>query len=165
VILCLALRLLGTFVSILSLFHNSYATAKGAVDTLNSGILNCKVTREHIMRQEAIYGKLIADIKGRTTKKKSKQSKSVLGTLTVQEQQHMEVDIMFVKKVPFLEAMLTPADIGFVAHIPNRSAGSVGPALRKFKSEAKSRGYDIQSFKSDGERCQHHEVGAAQGGH
>jgi hypothetical protein len=34
-------------------------------------VLNCKVTREHIRRQEAIYGKLIAGIKGRTTKKKS----------------------------------------------------------------------------------------------
>jgi hypothetical protein len=73
-----------------------YATAKGAVDTLNSGVLNCKVTREHIMRQEAIYGKPIASIKGRTTKKSSKQSQAVLGPLSVQVEQHMEVDIMFI---------------------------------------------------------------------
>ena len=80
----------------------AHASSVGTIDTLDSGVLNCAVTKTDIRNADAIFGTSIPSLKGKTVKRSSVPSTIVVAPRVTQVQQIMAVDVFFVKKLPFL---------------------------------------------------------------
>jgi hypothetical protein len=80
-----------------------YTSTNGLIDR----VLNSRVTREHVLRADAIWGPPIAALKGKTVKATPQPLEPVLAPRVVQVQQVLAVDIFFVKGIPFLLGALS----------------------------------------------------------
>ena len=82
-----------------------YPSTAKAIQMLNSGgIINCDITSSDLLRAEEIYGPPIASLKGKTVKNTATPNKDEEPVIGLQEAEHqtMNVDIMYVKGIPFL---------------------------------------------------------------
>jgi len=83
---------------------------------LNSGgIINCDITSSDLLRAEEIYGPPIASLMGKTVKNTATPNKDEEPVIDLQEAEYqtMNVDIMYVKGIPFLLNILTPLRMMF----------------------------------------------------
>ena len=72
---------------------------------LNSGgIINCDITSSNLLRAEEIYGPPVASLKGKMVKNFATPNKDEEPVIGLQEAdyQTMNVDILYVKGIPFL---------------------------------------------------------------
>ena len=121
------------------------------IDILNSGVLNCPVTTQDVLRAERIYGAPIAALKGKTKRMSSTISKATLTPRVTQQQQILHVDLFYVKSIAFILGVLTPLNYVLTSHLQDKSEATVYKALTAFISKAKSRNFDIQIITTDGE--------------
>ena len=121
------------------------------IDILNSGVLNCPVTPQDVLRAEKIYGPPIGALKGTTKKMASVISDSTLAPRMTQVEQILHVDIFFVKSIAFLVGVMKPLGLVMTSHLKDRSEGTVYKTLTAFLSKAKSRNFDVQIITTDGE--------------
>jgi hypothetical protein len=77
--------------------------------------LNFDLTATDVRSASAVWGATTtASLKGKTHKKmKSEQAGVVLVPRETQEAQWMEVDIFFIKKIPFLLGLMLPACLSY----------------------------------------------------
>jgi len=122
------------------------------IKAVNRGILNSGVTATDLRNAEAIFGKSTAAIKGKTNMKAAVISKTILAARTVQVQQKLAVDIMFVMGKPFLVGLLYPLELGLVTELADRSLEEIGPKLQVFIATAASKGFDVLEIHTDGEK-------------
>ena len=107
---------------------------------------------------EAIWGKDLATIKGKTHKKPSAVADITLGTPIAHREQVLSVDIMFVEGVPSLIGLVFPLDLTLCKSLlefdslrPSRSAASVKLAIDSFIYTLASRNFSAKLIMSDGE--------------
>ena len=120
------------------------------IDILNSGVLNCPVTTQDVLRAERIYGPPIAALKGKTKRMSSAISVATLAPRMTQQQQILHVDLFFVKSIAFLVGVMTPLNYVLTSHLKDRSESTVFKALHAFINKAKSRNLDIQIITTEG---------------
>ena len=130
-----------------------HASLQSTIKAVNRGIMNCEVTATDLRNAEAIFGRSAAAMKGKTNMKASVISKTVLAARTVQVQQRLAVDIMFVMGMPFLIGLLYPLELGLVVELSNRSADEIAPKIKSFIATAASRGFDVLEVHTDGEKA------------
>ena len=127
------------------------STGQCAIDVINQGVLNLGVTREAVLRADAIFGPSVARCNGHTNKQTPMEAKTVLAPRVTQKEQLMVLDIMYVQKIPFVMGVLVPLGLAMCAHIRDRTAEIVGPVVKKFKASAIARGFDVTNLRADGE--------------
>jgi hypothetical protein len=129
--------------------HPPAAMASKMVGT---GVINCDVTAQDIERSRRIYGKDIAELKGRTTKKTPVAEDIDLSADTTQQAQGLHLDIMWVKGMAFLLGVLKPLGFTLVSFLTNgRSAIALAKAIREQVSHAARRRFQVRELRCDGE--------------
>jgi len=73
----------------------------------------------------------------------------------IEANQHLEIDVMFINRMPFLVALLVPLGYSFVDYVPNRKDKEIHASLFKFVTRVKSRGITITHVVSDNEGSVH----------
>lgn len=87
-----------------------YPSVRNAMDIATKGI-NFDVTARDFAIAEDIYGMDMASLKGKTKKTASTIADLTIGAATIQAEQILSVDIMFVEGVPSLIGLATPLDL------------------------------------------------------
>ena len=126
-------------------------SSKALVDIINSGVQNCPVTVQDVLRADAIFGRSTAGIKGKTKKMASAIANIALTPRVTQVQQILHVDLFFVKGIIFLLAKLQPVGLALIAHLKDKSTPTVKKAMDGFLDKIKLRNFDVQVVISDGE--------------
>jgi hypothetical protein len=83
-----------------------------AISMVRSGD-NFNVSAHDFQVANAIWGKDVASLQGKTRQRKGKPADMRLGSMVVQQQQVLSIDILFVEKVPILVGLASPLDITF----------------------------------------------------
>ena len=86
-----------------------FPSIQQAIDIVTRG-RNFDVTARDFAVADAIYGKDIASLKGKTTKRATKVADISIGA-AVEQQQILSVDIMYVEGVASLIGLATPLDL------------------------------------------------------
>ena len=124
---------------------------------LNSNqIANCPVTSEHVDRAETIYGPSIANLKGKTVRKKPE---SVVSDYVAVPKEIVEAnkdvaiaaDIFFVNKNAFLATISEKIKLTTAKYIPNRSSELLLKGMKEVKGLYSSRGFNLRTALMDGE--------------
>ena len=121
-----------------------HMSSKALVDIINSGVQNSPVTAQDVLRADAIFGRSIAGIKGKTKKMASAIANIALTPRVTQVQQIMHVDLFFVNGIIFLLAKLQPLGLALIAHLKDKSTPTVKKAMDGFLDKIKSRNFDVQ---------------------
>jgi hypothetical protein len=93
-----------------SLARMGFPSVAQAIRTANSGS-NFDVTPRDFEIADAIWGKDIASIKGKTKKRETPVADITVSPTLVQKEQVLSVDIMFIKKLAILIRVSTPLDL------------------------------------------------------
>lgn len=130
-----------------------HVSTKGMLDILQTGVNNCAVTPADVRLSEAVFGKSVAAIKGKTKKQKSVIATSVLTGMRreTQVQQTLSVDLMFIKQLAFLIGVLSPLGLGIVQHLKDKGVDCVSSALKGMMNFVSSHQFKIVEVKTDGE--------------
>jgi len=129
-------------------------TAK-VIQMLNSGaIMNCDVSSADVLRAEEIYGPPLAALKGKTAANTATPDTGEEPIIGLQEVEHqtMNVDIMYVKGIPFLLNVLTPIRMMFAAKLKAKTTQSLFSALTGQIGDIKAKGFKPSKLKCDPER-------------
>ena len=134
-----------------------YPAVEEAISMLRDGS-DFKVSEYDFRVADSIWGKDIASLKGKTTKRKSLKPNTVLAPSVVQLQQILAIDIMFVEQIALLVAVSYPLDLTLGVSLeftdsgkPSRSAESVKKCLDIIMSTLLSRNFSISLVMTDGE--------------
>ena len=134
-----------------------FPSVSQAIDIVSRG-RNFDVTARDFMVADAIYGKDIASIKGKTTKTTTKVADITIGSAVVQQEQILSVDIMYVEGVASLIGLATPLELTMAVSLlsfdtlqSSRSAAVVKKGLDGFISTLASRNFVTRLIMSDGE--------------
>eukprot|EP01042_Synura_sphagnicola_P036465 gene36465-biopygen6423 len=131
-----------------------YPSTAKAIQILNSGgIINCDITSSDLLRAEEIYGPSIASLKGKTVKNTATPNKDEEPVIGLQEAEHqtMNVDIMYVKGIPFLLNILTPLRMMFAARLKSKTTQSIFAALTGQISDISARAFKPSKLRCDPE--------------
>ena len=134
-----------------------FCLVHNAMDIATKGI-NFDVTARDFAIAEDIYGMDMASLIGKTKKMASTIADLTIGAATIQAEQILSVDIMFVEGVPSLIGLATPLDLTMAttlnaydtAHGP-RSALIVKKAIDNFIATLASRDFVTRLIMSDRE--------------
>ena len=123
-------------------------------DFASMNIHGVDVTPRDVAIADHVFGPPIATLKGRTTKR---ASPPIVPTapVVIEANQHLEIDVMFINRMPFLVALLVPLGYSFVDYVPNRKDKEIHASLFKFVTRVKSRGITITHVVSDNEGSVH----------
>jgi hypothetical protein len=130
----------------------SFPTSQSLVELIQSGgIMNNVVIVQDVRYADAIYGMSLQFLRGKSKKQAPTAARVSLAPRVTQVQQSLAVDIMFIKKLPFLVGVLVPLNLTMCAHLKNRGVECVAVGIRSFINNAKSRNFDIVVLRADGE--------------
>ena len=123
-----------------------------AVEMVSSKIKNCPVAGAEVLRGVAIHGKPTAAYKGKQVRRASLTTQPELFETITQKQQTLDLDVFFIKTLPFLIGVLTPLDLIMVKRLnKGRSAPEIRKGVTSFMTAAKSKNFDVKLVRSDGE--------------
>jgi hypothetical protein len=135
-----------------------YPSVETAIRTPRDG--NDFSVTEHDSRvADAIWGKDVASIKGKTNRRKTRAAEKTIGQPVVQQQQILSIDIMFVEGVPTLVAVSSPLELTFAMTLysldldrPSRSAAIVKKGVDEIVATLASRNFQVRVIMTDGEK-------------
>ena len=134
-----------------------FPSVRDAIDMVSSGT-NFEVSGKDFQVADAIWGKDIASIKGKTTRRATNVANMEVKRFESQQQQILSVDIMFVDKLPFLVGVATPLDLTLVKSLqsadmkkPSRAATAVRGGLLYFIGILESQNFRTTTLMVDGE--------------
>ncbi len=130
-----------------------YISSKDLIYLLsNGGIVNSNVTPKDVLRAIDIYGKTIGELKGKTVDRKTKDIQPVDVQHSIQVDQEIYGDVMFVEGQPYLLTVSAPLGLTVVIDLKGkRDEDHVWDALQTTLSEYQRRGFKILNIHSDGE--------------
>ena len=128
-----------------------HASSQATIALLNAGVQNCHVTPADVKNADAIFGMSIPSLKGKTMKRASAPATPTVAPRVTQVQQILTLDILFIKRIPFLLGVLIPLGLTLCATLKDRATVSVAAALRQFIATVSSRNFDIVQLRIDGE--------------
>ena len=120
----------------------------------NGSILDVPITIQDIINKVKVWGKELANIKGKTTERRAKEIKDVPLPLdtTINRIQHLGADIMWVDGLPFLLTVAEQLKLSMVRNLnKDKSAANITKAILDINSIYRSRGFVIGSIESDRE--------------
>ena len=79
----------------------AHASSQGTIGMLDTGLVNCDITKQDVRKADTIFGSSIAALKGKTHKLTSIPASAVVSPRVTQVQQILVVDIFLVKSLPF----------------------------------------------------------------
>jgi hypothetical protein len=128
-----------------------------AISTAGSGS-NCKVTARDFETADAIRGKDIASIKGKTKKQATPAADVNISPAAVQQDQVLSVDVMFIQKTAVLVGVSTPLDLTLATSLYSfhtlrlsRAAEAVKKVLLYFVGVLTSQNFKTRLIMTDGE--------------
>ena len=127
-------------------------SSRAAIEQLRS-TRNAPVSEADIRRCIDIYGPSVASIKAHTTKKTAPAARNdTLAPDEVPTHVYMEVDIMWVKGLPFLIGVVLPLDYAMCLPLTKgRGATHLEKGLKAMASKINSRNFVCDSIRSDNE--------------
>jgi hypothetical protein len=121
------------------------------MEMVRAGIQGSDVTCQDIQRAEALWGPSISGLKANTTKHKSTSAGYDLAPRKTQVQQLIELDVIWLKGIPFLLALVLPLGLAMVEHLRDRSAALIGKCVNRMLSSLKARDFDVTELRTDNE--------------
>jgi hypothetical protein len=119
---------------------------------------NFDVTARDFEIEEAIWGKDVASLKGKTKKKATLAADIEVTPTLVQQEQVLSVDIMFIQKLAVLIGVATPLDLTLETSLssldllrPSRAAVIVKKGLQYFLGVLSSQNFKTRLIMTDGE--------------
>ena len=126
-------------------------TAGQLIGLLNSGkIRNAEVTAHDVVRSIDIWGKDLGQLKGKTTAKKPGAIKFE-PLLKLQQDQVMDIDLMFVEDLIYMVSVFSPLDYTSVKKLKSKSKYDVWSGVSKSKAHVERAGLKIPTARCDGE--------------
>jgi len=119
----------------------------------NGTLLNNSVTTADVSRAEKIFGKDVAALKGKTTRRPSMQAAGSEKTeAVVRVDQNLHMDIMFVDGIPFLVSRAEPLGLIQITDLKGRRHATIlMTAFQEHYDHLNNKGYKIQNVFADGE--------------
>lgn len=119
-------------------------------------IKNCPVTCDHIDVAQKIWGKSIAALKGKTTRRKPipvapDTVKIPRELMKLHQDVYLTIDIFFVNQIPFFLTLSRKINYTTVSHLANRKSTSVFEAFKGIYSFYLQRGFRITIVGADNE--------------
>ena len=134
-----------------------YPSVEMAISMLRDGS-GFDVSEYDFRVADAIWGKDIASIKGKTTKRVTTAADITLSVPVVQQQQILSVDIMFVDQVSTVVAVAHPLELTLAVILdrpisgkPLRTAEAVKKCIDTITATLASRNFQVSMIMSDGE--------------
>ena len=117
-------------------------------------IANCPISENDITNAEAIFGKNLAGIRGKTTRRKPERVRTDYVRIPKEFiEMHRSVtlmaDVMFVNKIAFLVTFSRGIGLITVEHLPTRNAGQLARNLVKVSMLYNRAGFKIQTILMD----------------
>jgi hypothetical protein len=132
-----------------------YPSVENTIAKIKGGD-NFGVSEDDFRIADAIWGKDITSMRGKTRKSATPVADIRIAARVVQQQQVLSVDIMFVESIPSLIAVSTPLDLVLAVTLktadmskPKRTAQAVKHGLEEILSTLRSRGFDVTVMMSD----------------
>ena len=134
-----------------------FPTVEEAMSIVNSGS-NFDVTARDFQIADAMLGKDIASLKGKTTKRATAVSDITVSTKIFQRDQVSSIDVMFIEKLAILVGVATPLGLTIAYSLntadlkkPARTAGQVKIGINHFLGVLASQNFRTSIIMSDGE--------------
>ena len=134
-----------------------FPTVGMAMSIVNSGS-NFDISSRDFEIAEAIWGKDMASIKGKTTKRATVTADISIKAKVVQKDQVLSIDIMFIDKIAILIGLATPLGLTMAYSLNNlalkkssRTAEHVRKGIAHFLGVLGSQGFKTSVIMSDGE--------------
>jgi hypothetical protein len=119
---------------------------------------NFDITARDFEVADAIWGKDIASLKGKTKRRATTAADIAISPTLVQKDQVLSVDIMFIKKLAILIGVSTPLDLTLATSLtsldlqkPSRAAHAVKIGIEYFLGVLQSQDFKAKLIMSDGE--------------
>lgn len=117
---------------------------------------NCTVTRRDALIAEAIFGKDVGSLKGKTVRKKPLGVSPTLNDLPADIMEHyrnvtLAADIMFVNKIPFIVSISRHIHFGTVEMIANQEPDTILKSLTQVFDIYEQRGFTVTNIHLDGQ--------------
>ena len=137
-----------------------YPSVQSMVKLIKAGgILNCPVTIHDLYRAHSIWGPDLASLKGKTKTSKTDPVKVEYIPRSMDAEQTLHIDIMFVEGVAYLVSVSTPLGLTLVNHLGHlkgsRATGPVRDALSKQVALYRSENFTVRTILTDGEGAVH----------
>jgi hypothetical protein len=116
------------------------------------------VTARDFVIADAIWGKDIASMKGKTKKQATPVADITVSPTLVQKEQVLAIEIMFIRKLAILIGVSTPLDLTLATSLtsadmlkPSRAAAAVKKGIDYFMGVLQSQDFKAKLIMSDGE--------------
>lgn len=134
-----------------------FPTVEQAMSIVNSGS-NFDITTRDFQIADAVWGKDMASVKGKTTKRASPSADNVISAKIEQRDQVVSVDIMFIDKVAMLIGVATPQGLTIAYSLTDiaskkssRGVAEVRNGITHFRPVLASQNSRVTTIMSDGE--------------
>ena len=128
-----------------------HVTSKTTSSLINSGVQNCSVSTSEVRNKDTAKGVSVANLRGKTTKRKSISPGYVLAPRVTHVQQVFSIDIIFVKMIYLLLGVFTPLGFNLVNFLRDHSEDQVEIAVQMMLAKAVSISFDVLEIRCDGE--------------
>jgi hypothetical protein len=128
-----------------------YPSDKDLMDLVKTGIKDVPISYQDVIRANKIYGKNVAELKGKTRAKTPLSVKVEPIPQPLTAHQVLHVDLLFIEGLVFLISVSKPLSYLMVTQLPNRNTTSVQKALTEQINAYKSEKFTIGTILSDGE--------------
>ena len=119
---------------------------------VNEGrVSNIPFTATDIRNAEFIWGRSLANIKGKTTTHKSEVVQVNDIPRPISQRQIFMMDLMFIEKIPFLISVAKPINVVQVNKLKDRTVKSIYKVVKKQLAVYRSRGFEIAKVRCDPE--------------
>lgn len=132
-------------------------TVDQAMSIVNAGS-NFEESARDFQIADAIWGKAVASLKGKTCKRATAIADIVVSTKIVQRDQVLSIDVMFIDKIAMLFGVATPLGLTIAYSLNNiasktssRAAAEVRKGINHFLAVLASQNYRTSVIMSDGE--------------
>lgn len=131
-----------------------HPTADTMIRMIKTGsITNCPVTEHDVQRALDIWGPALAVVKGRTTKSKPDTVKSEYTPEPVQDKyQTLHMDVMFVRRQPYLITVSKPLNLTMLQHLESRSSSCLLKAVMGMLASYKEHGFQVTMIVCDSDK-------------
>ena len=110
-----------------------------------------EITPHDVARREFIYGRQIRSVKGGTKKKASTPAVFEPAPKLLQKQQVLQLDIMFIKEIPFLVGLYLPLDLMVVRPLKAKETAEVDSQLTSMLKVVSPYNIEVSLMQTDGE--------------